>query len=245
MFSIIIITYFIMTSSLHISNTFLKIAHRGYSEHYKDNSIISFNKAVENKFDMIETDIQLSKNKDVVLYHDIHIDNNYICDINTVDLVKKHDIVTLDDFFTQFINLNKNIKINFDLKGNDDLLAYKLIQTFIKYNTDTSQIYISSFNRNILTKINHYKSLYSMNYKIGFITSNVFTYEEEDILLKNINFFVMDYTILTHNTINYCHSKDIKVFTYTNKNIYTYDIITRYNIDGIYSDCKFPDINQI
>ena len=217
MFSIIIITYFIMTSSLHISNTFLKIAHRGYSEHYKDNSIISFNKAVENKFDMIETDIQLSKNKDVVLYHDIHIDNNYICDINTVDLVKKHDIVTLDDFFTQFINLNKNIKVNFDLKGNDDLLAYKLIQTFIKYNTDTSQIYISSFNRNILTKINHYKSLYNMNYKIGFITSNVFTYEEEDILLKNINFFVMDYTILTHNTINYCHSKDIKVFTYTNK----------------------------
>lgn len=234
-----------MTSSLHISNTFLKIAHRGYSEHYKDNSIISFNKAVENKFDMIETDIQLSKNKDVVLYHDIHIDNNYICDINTVDLVKKHDIVTLDDFFTQFINLNKNIKVNFDLKGNDDLLAYKLIQTFIKYNTDTSQIYISSFNRNILTKINHYKSLYNMNYNIGFITSNIFTDDESDILLKNIDFFVMDYTILTHNTIDYCHSKNIKVFTYTNKDIYTYDIITRYNVDGIYSDCKFPDINQI
>ena len=39
--------------------------------------------------------------------------------------------------------------------------------------------------------------------------------------------------------------KNIKVFTYTNKDIYTYDIITRYNVDGIYSDCKFPDINQI
>ena len=243
MFSIIIITYLIMSSSLHISNRFLKIAHRGYSEHYKDNSIISFNKAIENDFDMIETDIQLSKNKDIVLYHDVHIDNNYISDIKTHDLIKKYDIITLDDFFMNFIN--KNIKVNFDLKGNEELLVYKLIQTLIKYNIDTSQIYISSFNRHLLTKINHYKSLYNMNYNIGFITSNIFTHDESDILLKNIDFFVIDYTILTHNTIDYCHSKNIKVFTYTNKDIYTYDIITRYNVDGIYSDCKFPDINQI
>ena len=38
---------------------------------------------------MIETDIQLSKNKDIVLYHDVHIDNNYINDIKTHDLIKK------------------------------------------------------------------------------------------------------------------------------------------------------------
>lgn len=245
MFSIIIITYFSMSSSLHSSNSFFKIAHRGYSEYYKDNSIISFEKAMENNFDMIETDIQLSKNKDIVLYHDIHIDNNYISDIKTTELIKKYNIVTLDDFFTKFINVNKNIKINFDLKGNEEVLVYKLIKTLIKYNIDTSQIYISSFNRNILTKINHYKCLYNMNYKIGFITSNIFTREESDTLLKNIDFFVMDYTILTHNIIDYCHSKNIKVFTYTNKDIYTYNIITRYNVDGIYSDCKFPDINQI
>lgn len=245
MFSIIIITFFIMTSSLHVSNKFLKIAHRGYSEHYKDNSIISFNKAIENNFDMIETDIQLSKNNDVVLYHDVHIDNNYISDIKTDDLIEKFSIVTLDEFLKKIIIVNKDMKINFDLKGKEELLVYKLIQTLIKYNIDTSNIYVSSFNRDILTKINNYKNLYNMKYKIGFITSNIFTEIEKEALLKNIDFYVIDYSILTHNTIDYCHSKNIKVFTYTNKDIYTYDIITRYDVDGIYSDCKFPDINQI
>ena len=243
MFSIIIITYFIMSSSLHITNSFLKIAHRGYSEYYKDNSILSFEKAIENDFDMIETDIQLSKNNEIVLYHDNHINNIYINELSTKNLVEKYDIITLEYFFKKFPY--KNIKINFDLKGNNIYLVDELLILLNKYNVNTDLIYISSFDRNLLKNLIKLKSKYNMSFKSGFISSNIFTHEEIDFLLQSIDFYVLDYTLLTHDIINYCHNKGIQVFTYTNKDIYTYDIITRYNVDGIFSDCKFPDINQI
>ena len=77
-----------------------------------------------------------------------------------------------------------------------------------------------------------------MNYKIGFITSNIYLDFELDILLQGTNFIVIDYTMLTHNVVEYCHHKGFDVFTYTNKNIYTYDLIKQFNIDGIISNCK-------
>lgn len=243
MFSIIIILTFFMCSSFHLSNNFLKIAHRGLSEHYKDNSILSFKKAIDNNFDMIEMDIQFSQNNEIILYHDNHINNIYINELSTKKLIEKYDIITLEYFFQNFPY--KDVKINFDLKGNDEYLVDELLLLLNKYNVDTNLIYISSFDRNLLKNLIILRSKYNMNFKSGFISSNIFTHEEIDFLLKSIDFYVLDYTLLTHDIINYCHKKGILVFTYTNKDIYTYDIITRYNVDGVFSDCKFPDINQI
>ncbi len=243
MFSIISILNFFMVSSFHLSNNIFKIAHRGYSEYYGDNNILSFEKAVENNFDIIEMDIQLSKDNDIILYHDTYIDNKYVKHINTQTLVRKHNIITIDHFFENF-NF-KNIKINFDLKGNDVLLTEKLINCFKKYNVDTSLIYISSFNRILLLELINFKNINNMLFYLGFISSNIFTKSELTYLLQNMDFFVVDYSILDEKIIDFCHKNNIKVFTYTNKDIYTFDLITRYNVDGIFSDCKFPDINQI
>ena len=128
------------------SRNILKIAHRGYSELYGDNNIISFQKAIENNFDMIEMDIQLSKNNEIMIYHDIHIQNRYIKNIHSDELTSKNNIITLIDFFNQVDY--KNVKLNFDLKGNEsELLIETLISILIKYKVDTSLIYISSFNK--------------------------------------------------------------------------------------------------
>ena len=56
----------------------IKIAHRGYCINYHSNTLNSIKDAVENKFDMIEIDIQLDKNNDIVVYHDIHYKNKLI-----------------------------------------------------------------------------------------------------------------------------------------------------------------------
>lgn len=49
---------------------FIKIAHRGYSGAYPENTRIAFEKAIEAGVDMIEMDCQLSKDGDVVVIHD-------------------------------------------------------------------------------------------------------------------------------------------------------------------------------
>jgi glycerophosphoryl diester phosphodiesterase len=49
---------------------FLKIAHRGASGHFPENTRIAFQKAIEAGADMIETDCQLTKDARVVAFHD-------------------------------------------------------------------------------------------------------------------------------------------------------------------------------
>ena len=52
---------------------FIKIAHRGYSGSYPENTRIAFDKAIEAGVDMIEMDCQLSKDGHVVVIHDEHL----------------------------------------------------------------------------------------------------------------------------------------------------------------------------
>ena len=49
-------------------NTFLKIAHRGYTLLKKnENTLFSFQNAMEKKFNMRELDIHLCKSNDIIL----------------------------------------------------------------------------------------------------------------------------------------------------------------------------------
>ena len=50
--------------------TFKKIAHRGASGHYPENTRLAFTKAIEAGADMIELDCQLSRDGHVVVFHD-------------------------------------------------------------------------------------------------------------------------------------------------------------------------------
>jgi glycerophosphoryl diester phosphodiesterase len=48
----------------------IKVAHRGASGSYPENTRIAFEKAVEAGVDMIEMDCQLSRDGHVIIYHD-------------------------------------------------------------------------------------------------------------------------------------------------------------------------------
>ena len=120
----------------------LKIAHRGLSHGFKDNSKIAFEKAIEFDFDMIELDIQLCKDGKVVVYHDNYYKNKYISDYTSDELFKK------GFFFGRFFDIVKgsSIKLFFDLKGNEKVVT-KLIEHIQSRNDIYNNIYISSFNR--------------------------------------------------------------------------------------------------
>ncbi len=54
--------------------SFLKIAHRGYSSKYPENTILAFEKAAAAGADMIELDVRLSRDGWLVVIHDERID---------------------------------------------------------------------------------------------------------------------------------------------------------------------------
>ena len=90
----------------------LEIAHRGYSEFYNDNTLEAFEKAIIHKFDMIELDIQLTKDNKIIIYHDTYIKNSnnsyFIIDLTYEEIKSINDnIPLLTDFFNYLIKKKK------------------------------------------------------------------------------------------------------------------------------------------
>ena len=52
------------------------VAHRGDSAHYPENTLLAFTSAVSMQVDVIETDVHLSKDGEVVIWHDPTLDRN-------------------------------------------------------------------------------------------------------------------------------------------------------------------------
>ena len=76
-------------------DSFLKIAHRGYSSRYPENTILAFEKAVSAGADMIELDVQLSRDGRLVVIHDARIDRTSdgtgaVTELSLADL-KRHN----------------------------------------------------------------------------------------------------------------------------------------------------------
>ncbi len=213
------------------------IAHRGYGNNiYNDNSFDAYENAFNNNFDMIEMDIQLCKSGEVIIYHDIYIKNKLIRDMNYNELICKN-IKTLKDFFIE--KYNKNMNILLDIKGKHDNIVDKILILCNKYNINYNKIYMSSFNKIVITDLIKFKNIY--NYKIGLISDNNFYYDEIKYQLNKIDFISINFEMLIacdEELLNQCKNKNIKIFVWTIKNKDQYELLKNINIDGYIGDIK-------
>ena len=204
----------------------IKIAHRGFSYKYGDNNIVSFKKAIKNKFDIIEMDIQLNKDNQIIIYHDLYFKNELIRNLS-YNKIKKFKILTLKNFFK---NINyKNIKIIMDMKG-DSLLSYYLIKFIKKYDIDTTNIIFASFNEEHLIQLKKY------NFNLGFITSNNFYSNNFFNTIKNYKYILVDINTINKNFIDKCKSKNKIIYCFTCHNKFEKKLFYNFNIDGIISN---------
>ena len=110
--------------------TFTKIAHRGASGSFPENTRLAFEKAIEARVDMIEFDCQLTKDGHVVVFHDERLDrtarvkgvvrNQTLAELKKLDIGERRKrvhkgerILTLEevlDIACQRVNLCLDIK---------------------------------------------------------------------------------------------------------------------------------------
>lgn len=211
----------------------IEIAHRGDSHYHKDNSKESFLYAVSKGYDMIELDIQLSKDNKIFIYHDTlkgskELSKMIYDDIKSID----NSILSLEEFF-KLIDV-KNIKIYLDVKGNDTKIC-KYLDEILK-NIDFSNIYIASFNLLIIDELFKINS----NYKYGVILENLFTKDIFNYIIQKykLTFICFHWTMLHEDTINYIHNFGIKIFTYTCKENNLLSYMKQFKIDGIVTNYK-------
>lgn len=212
----------------------LKIGHRGAKGHVAENTIASFQKALELGVDMIELDVHLSKDNIPIVIHDSTVDRTTAAKGKVTDFTAQElqnlGIPTLEDVFNFMqnrCNLNIEIKI---FEATQPILSL-LNKTTFKQN----KLIISSFDWNALQTIrSHYDTI-----KIGVLT-------ETDLSLalafaKFINAYSIHpyYHLLTVENIQKIKAKKFKIFPWTVNEPEAIIFVKSLHVDGIITD--FPE----
>lgn len=233
-------------------NKSLNIAHRGFSGAYPENTMLAFMKAVEVGSDGIETDVQLTKDKELVLCHDETVDrttdgHGLICEYTYNELrrlnaakkfkgsFKKQSIPTLDEFL-QFVK-DKNLLINLELKNS--IIPYEGMESMVyekiyKYNLHLN-IIVSSFN--------HYSIKECMNIDRSINVGLLYDcciYEPYNYCSKlGANALHPSFYSLTEKIVKNAHDISLKINTYTVNEEKDMRHMLELGIDGIITN--YPD----
>jgi glycerophosphoryl diester phosphodiesterase len=149
-------------------DSFLKIAHRGYSDRYPENTLLAFEKAVAADADMIELDVHLSQDERLVVIHDEKIDRTSngtgaVADLSLAELKRYNynnrmaefgfvEIPTLDEVIAWAGN---RVMLNIEIKNSplrNEGLERKLAD-LLQETHFTDRVIVSSFDHYALAKM--------------------------------------------------------------------------------------------
>lgn len=214
-----------------MDSSLLKIAHRGFNG--KDNSKIAIMNAIDKDFDMIEIDIRKTKDNQIILCHDMMIEELVVEETN-IDVLKSRDnkLITLRETFSYYHPSHYSFYL--DLKGTEKYnnLATLLINFLKSEDIDCSKMVIASVNQNYLMQI-YYSNL---GCKIGFITNNMFHPYCYTALLYHAHILIVEWSLVNSDTIVLLKSFNKPIYVYTCKSYLEYKYLKKFPINGIISD---------
>ena len=236
---------------------FFYYGHRGAPTLAPENTLLSFQEAINNNIDGIELDVQLSKDRKLIIYHDEYIDyNGSKSKISNLSLEE----IQLIDVKNNFTNLAfqkipelsevleilpSNMILNIEIKSYysnlfSNGIEDELLKT-VKGKVDMQQLIISSFNPFIVKRIKKIdKSLStaliwsSKSYwwlSVAMIPKyKVFSaYCKPDIFHVNIN-------DVNKKMVNWFQKRNIPLYAYTVNTKSDLDKAQGYELNGIFTD---------
>ena len=198
------------------------VAHRGYSLEFPDNSVAAIRGALERKYSGVEIDIQLCGTGEIVLHHDVYVDDVFIKD-STINELREKGIITLGDVYREVPDI-RNTRLLLDIKGND-LKIIDALKLF--YATEsTANVIFCSFNRSLLYSL-------PSEFRKGSTFETSFNVDEYDMITRGLSAVLIHWTCLSHSFITYCRFKDIEVYTYTHKEHMELEYMSKFNVNFV------------
>ncbi|MBR5165242.1 MAG: glycerophosphoryl diester phosphodiesterase membrane domain-containing protein [Ruminococcus sp.] len=246
-------------SALHKGNINLNVgiitrtqvtAHRGCSKEAPENTLYAFEKALESNTDYIELDVQLTKDEQLVVFHDEKLEratgakgklSDYTYD-ELQSLTVKSKYVSEEDFpdariplLTDVFELVGEEKLyNIEIKdhGNTNLTVEKTVEAIKEHDLEGS-CYVTSFSYSALKKV---KQL-DPNIKTGLI-ANVAT-TTAFMQMKNIDALSMNHLLVNATVVNNAHQNGKRIFVWTVDNKGEMEKMMALGVDNIITNC--PD----
>ena len=215
-----------------------KIGHRGAKGYVAENTLASFQKAIDLGCDGIELDVHLSLDGEIMVIHDETINRTtngvgYVKDINASELIQ-FGIPTLEEVV---LLINKKCTINIEIKNpKATTKVVTLVEKYIHENQyNCNQFLISSFDWDVLTQISQLNS----NLLIAVLTDenleNALAFATK-IKAYSINPF---FQLLDKEKVTLLQQNGFLVFPWTVNDAHEIELLKSFNVDGIISD--FPN----
>jgi glycerophosphoryl diester phosphodiesterase len=219
-------------------NPILKIGHRGAKGYEPENTLISFQKAIDLKVDGIELDVHLSSDGEIIVIHDDSIDRTtngkgFVKNLTALEL-KTLGIPTLSEVLDL---INHNCFVNIELKGIGtakpvvDLISHYIL---VK-NWNYTDFLVSSFDWKMLEEI----QLLNPKIRIGVLTEE--SIEDALVFAKTTKAFSIhpNYVLLSKENVALMQENEFEVYPWTVNLKEDIQKIKSFNVNGIISD--FPD----
>jgi len=222
----------------------LNIGHRGAKGHEPENTLHSFQKALDMNVDGIELDVHVCKTGELIVIHDFTVDRTTngsgtvseltLSEIKALRINDHIEVPTLEEVLEL---VGKKCLINIELKGRhtakpvSHLIEKYILEKEYKY----EDFIVSSFQREEL------EMMYLINPKVhlGVLSQASVTQALEWATAFSAKAIHPHFSLLTEENVQKTQEQGFKIYTWTINETEDIERIKTYNIDGIITD--FPE----
>ena len=219
---------------------FQPFVHRGCRENYSENTLEAFKESVDLGYKYIETDLRLTKDKRVIVFHDN--DFNRLAKINkkvqsltlreikNIKLIKGGTILELTNLLEEF----PKIKFNIDIKDSRSLIpTIEVLDSLNAY----SRVCLASFKSSILWRLKKIRPQSCVS--MGIIDTAIFKIFHKiinDVDCIQVPIKWRGINVLTKKLIDMAHLNNLKIHVWTINSEEEIFRLINLKVDGIMTD---------
>lgn len=217
------------------------IGHRGVMALAPENTIRSFQKALDTGCDVIEFDVMQCKSGEVVVFHDSSVERLTgvkrrlhrltLSEIKELRLPEGETIPTLTDVLAF---LNARIAINIEIKDASCVHAVcRIVDQHVRqYGWQWSQFILSSFQRKSLKKVRRYLPLVPVAVMMTHSSVGVFKFARK-VQAASVH---AHKRVMDRSLVKACHTRDLLVFVWTVNDQQLGGRLKTIGVDGFFTD---------